>query len=142
MITIVACCHGAKLCVHDARDFRSQQYQDALLPILLTFKIKLGSPLHDNQSFFTFTGASDSNTRFMICGDFVFANGNFQKYFCWSAQNKQTQFTFHQNDLTAECFQASLTTQAFFQESLIAQEFSGVPDRSGNPDQASSSPRS
>jgi len=92
--------------------------------------------------FFTFTGASDSNTRFMICGDFVFANGNFQKYFCWSAQNKQTQFTFHQNDLTAECFQASLTTQAFFQESLIAQEFSGVPDRSGNPDQASSSPRS
>ena len=25
MISIVACCHGAKLCVHAARDFRSQQ---------------------------------------------------------------------------------------------------------------------
>ena len=26
MIFIVACCHGAKLCAHAARDFRSQQY--------------------------------------------------------------------------------------------------------------------
>ena len=26
MISIVACCHGAKLCAHAARDFRSQQY--------------------------------------------------------------------------------------------------------------------
>jgi len=26
MISIVACCHGPKLCVHAARDFRSQQY--------------------------------------------------------------------------------------------------------------------
>jgi len=25
MISIVACCHGAKLCAHAARDFRSQQ---------------------------------------------------------------------------------------------------------------------
>jgi len=25
MIFIVACCHGAKLCAHAARDFRSQQ---------------------------------------------------------------------------------------------------------------------
>jgi len=25
MISIVACCHGAKLCVHAARDFLSQQ---------------------------------------------------------------------------------------------------------------------
>jgi len=25
MISIVACCHGAKLCTHDARDFQSQQ---------------------------------------------------------------------------------------------------------------------
>ena len=25
--SIVACCHSAKLCAHDARDFRSQQYQ-------------------------------------------------------------------------------------------------------------------
>ena len=25
MISIVACCHGAKLCLHAARDFRSQQ---------------------------------------------------------------------------------------------------------------------
>jgi len=28
MISIVACCHGAKLCIHAARDFRSQQYLD------------------------------------------------------------------------------------------------------------------
>jgi len=27
MISIVACCHGAKLCTYAARDFRSQQYQ-------------------------------------------------------------------------------------------------------------------
>ena len=27
MISIVACCHGAKLCAHAARDFRSQQQQ-------------------------------------------------------------------------------------------------------------------
>jgi len=27
MISIVACCHSAKLCVHAARDFRSQQFQ-------------------------------------------------------------------------------------------------------------------
>ena len=26
MISVVACCHGAKLCAHAARDFRSQQY--------------------------------------------------------------------------------------------------------------------
>jgi len=26
MISIVACCHGAKLCAHAARDFRSQHY--------------------------------------------------------------------------------------------------------------------
>jgi len=26
MISIVACCHGAKLCAHAARDFRSHQY--------------------------------------------------------------------------------------------------------------------
>jgi len=26
MISIVACCHSAKLCAHAARDFRSQQY--------------------------------------------------------------------------------------------------------------------
>jgi len=26
MISIVACCHGAKLCVHAVRDFRSQQW--------------------------------------------------------------------------------------------------------------------
>jgi len=26
MTSIVACCHGAKLCAHAARDFRSQQY--------------------------------------------------------------------------------------------------------------------
>ena len=26
VISIVACCHGAKLCAHAARDFRSQQY--------------------------------------------------------------------------------------------------------------------
>jgi len=26
MISIVACCHNAKLCAHAARDFRSQQY--------------------------------------------------------------------------------------------------------------------
>jgi len=26
MISIVACCHGAKLCAHAAWDFRSQQY--------------------------------------------------------------------------------------------------------------------
>jgi len=25
VISIVACCHGAKLCAHAARDFRSQQ---------------------------------------------------------------------------------------------------------------------
>jgi len=25
MISIVACCHGAKLCAHAAQDFRSQQ---------------------------------------------------------------------------------------------------------------------
>jgi len=25
MISIVACCHGAKFCAHAARDFRSQQ---------------------------------------------------------------------------------------------------------------------
>jgi len=30
MISIVAYCHGAKLCSHAARDFRSQQY-NALL---------------------------------------------------------------------------------------------------------------
>jgi len=29
MISIVACCHGAKLCVHAARDFRSQQPHEA-----------------------------------------------------------------------------------------------------------------
>jgi len=27
MISIVACCHGAKLCAHAARDFRSQRYK-------------------------------------------------------------------------------------------------------------------
>jgi len=27
MISIVACCHGAKLCAHVARDFRSQHWQ-------------------------------------------------------------------------------------------------------------------
>jgi len=27
MISIVACCHGAKLCAHAARDFRSQQQE-------------------------------------------------------------------------------------------------------------------
>ena len=27
VISIVACCHGAKLCAHAARDFRSQQYE-------------------------------------------------------------------------------------------------------------------
>jgi len=27
MISIVACCHGAKLCAHAAPDFRSQQSQ-------------------------------------------------------------------------------------------------------------------
>jgi len=26
MISIVACCHGAKLCAHATRDFRSQHY--------------------------------------------------------------------------------------------------------------------
>jgi len=26
MISIVACCHGAKLCAHAARDFRSQHH--------------------------------------------------------------------------------------------------------------------
>jgi len=26
VVSIVACCHGAKLCAHAARDFRSQQY--------------------------------------------------------------------------------------------------------------------
>jgi len=26
MVSIVACCHSAKLCAHAARDFRSQQY--------------------------------------------------------------------------------------------------------------------
>jgi len=26
MISIVACCHSAKLCAYAARDFRSQQY--------------------------------------------------------------------------------------------------------------------
>ena len=26
VISIVACCHGAKLCAHAARDFRSQHY--------------------------------------------------------------------------------------------------------------------
>jgi len=26
MISIVACCHGAKLCAHAARHFRSQQF--------------------------------------------------------------------------------------------------------------------
>jgi len=28
MISIVACCHGAKLCAHAARDFRSHHYQN------------------------------------------------------------------------------------------------------------------
>jgi len=30
VISIVACCHGAKLCAHAARDFRSQQYQPTM----------------------------------------------------------------------------------------------------------------
>ena len=29
MISIVACCHGAKLCAYAARDFRSQQFNDS-----------------------------------------------------------------------------------------------------------------
>ena len=29
MISIVACCHGAKLCAHAARDFRLQHHQDS-----------------------------------------------------------------------------------------------------------------
>ena len=30
MISIVACCHGAKLCAHAARDFRSQHYHQTV----------------------------------------------------------------------------------------------------------------
>jgi len=52
MISIVACCHGAKLCAHAARDFRSQQFQSWTFPndtpsssigtiLLNTMKVKL-----------------------------------------------------------------------------------------------------
>ena len=43
MISIVACCHGAKLCAHTARDFRSQQYQVHALGI--TIKLASGENL-------------------------------------------------------------------------------------------------
>jgi len=36
MISIVACCHGAKLCAHAARDFRSEQNDPGHSTTLLT----------------------------------------------------------------------------------------------------------
>ena len=35
--SIVACCHGAKLCAYAARDFRSQHCHDLLVPCKLQF---------------------------------------------------------------------------------------------------------
>jgi len=43
MISIVACCHGAKLCAHAARDFRSQQLFCSCF-LLMTF-LKRGTML-------------------------------------------------------------------------------------------------
>jgi len=40
VISIVACCRGAKLCAHAAQDFRSQQYEAHLLIVYLLFSEK------------------------------------------------------------------------------------------------------
>jgi len=43
MISIVACCHGAKLCAYAARDFRSHQYTKAELAIIECSQLKFCS---------------------------------------------------------------------------------------------------
>jgi len=61
MISIVACCHGAKLCAHATRDFRSQpqskpaaqELVDAMVTVLRTGRTKSEA-------------LSGSNTRPMI----------------------------------------------------------------------------
>jgi len=41
MISIVACCHGAKICAHAARDFRSQQHQQRIFRAVKVFTERL-----------------------------------------------------------------------------------------------------
>jgi len=42
VVSVVACCHGAKLCARAARDFRSQQYPDPEEEEQLTHEEKEG----------------------------------------------------------------------------------------------------
>ena len=48
MISVVAWCHGAKICAHAARDFQSQQHQSCLVAILEALFVTVNTVEHTN----------------------------------------------------------------------------------------------
>jgi len=61
MFSIVACCHGAKLCAHAARDFRSQHKQDHIKRVHAGFEnveiVAVDDPKQKKSSFCAFPGS-------------------------------------------------------------------------------------
>jgi len=61
MFSIVACCHGAKLCTHAARDFRSQHQQDHIKRVHAGFEnveiVAVDDPKQKKLSFCAFPGS-------------------------------------------------------------------------------------
>ena len=66
MISIVACCHGAKLCAYAALDFRSQQ-NSAVTRMWRSCRVQ---PLHKERAI----GAVRCEKEGMLCTDLLVYN--------------------------------------------------------------------